>query len=240
MRLHRAKIDCFLRLSRGTTGAEKSAFIGADLSSEVGRMTDRFEEHPNEMEENLPKINELIFGPADDISGSFDVIIVLGSTNCAYRIDRAFDLAGSDPRTVFLVTGGNLHRDGLHTEAGFMAERLRAYGIPENRILVEDKAVNTYSNLELSAEMIEKHADYTGADSQRMRIGIVTAGFHVPRTRQMTAAIPWYEDRETVFVPAYGKNTRPDNWFRNHTGRNICLGEIAKCVRYSGAADARE
>lgn len=255
MKLHRAKMDCFIRLSRGTTCAEKSAFIGADLSSEVGRMTDRFEEHPNEMEENLPKINELIFGPADDISGSFDVIIVLGSANCGYRIDRACDLAGSDLRTVFIVTGGNPHMDGLHTEAGFMAERLRAYGIPENRILIEDEARNTYNNLELSAELIEKHFEKPAdthinkhidkhidkqIDTGSLRIGIVTAGFHIPRTRQMTAAIPWYEDKDVVFVPAYGPSTRPDNWFRNHTGRNICLGEIAKCVRNSGAADAQE
>lgn len=255
MKLHRAKMDCFLKLSRGTTRAEKSAFIGADLSTEVERMTDRFEEHPNEQEENLPKINELIFGPADDISGSFDVVIVLGSTNCGYRLDRACEFARSDPHTLFLVTGGNLHRDGLHTEAGFMAERLRAYGIPENRILVEDKAVNTYSNLELSAEMIEKHFEKPAdthinkhidkhidkqIDTGSLRIGIVTAGFHIPRTRQMTAAIPWYEDKEVVFVPAYGANTRPDNWFLNHTGRNLCLGEIAKCIRNRGAADARE
>ena len=60
MMLHRAKMDCFMKLSRGTNSAEKKAFAGTDLSNEVRRMIDRFEEHPNEKAENLPHINELM------------------------------------------------------------------------------------------------------------------------------------------------------------------------------------
>ena len=60
MTLHRAKMDCILNLSTGTTEAEKRAFTEYDLSTEMGRMTERFADHPEEEEENLPKINRLL------------------------------------------------------------------------------------------------------------------------------------------------------------------------------------
>ena len=224
MMLHRAKTGCFLKLSGGTTGAEKRSFTGYDLSTEMGRMIDRFEDHPLEKEENLPKINRLLFGDPDDTDGRYDVIIVLGSRNCGYRIEKAFEVAGSDPETVFLVTGGNIHLDGVHTEAGFMAEYLMDRGIEESRILIEDLAENTFRNLELSASMID---EVLGTGS--LRIGIVTAGFHIPRTRLMADGIPWYKDKDIVFIPAYGEHTKPDNWYMDPRGRIICLGEIAKC-----------
>ncbi len=225
MMLHRAKMDCFLKLSQGTNIAEKKAFNGYDLSTEISRMIDRFEDHPNEKEENLSKINRLLFGEADDISGRYDVIIVLGSRNCGYRVKKAWEIAENDKDTVYLVTGGNLYKDGRHTEAGYMAEYLQAHGIPEQNIMIEKTAENTFRNLELAAEMIE-----SAMDTKNIRIGIVTAGFHIPRSRLMTGSIPWYEDKETVFIPAYGEHTRPDNWYSNSKGRAICLNEIAKAA----------
>ena len=233
MMLHKAKMDCFLELSRGTTGAEKRAFVGYDLSTEMSRMIDRFEDHPEEKEENLPKINRLLFGDPDDTEGFYDYLIVLGSRNCGYRAERAFEIAGNEPDTMFIVTGGNMHKDGEHTEAGFMADLLKERGVSEDRIIIEDKAENTFRNLEISAEIIEENVS-SGKTSKRsgdLRIGIVTAGFHIPRTRMMSEDIPWYTDKELVFIPAYGEHTRPDNWYSDPQGRNIGLSEIAKCCR---------
>ena len=62
------------------------------------------------------------------------------------------------------------------------------------------------------------------------RIGIVTAGFHIPRTKVMLSRIPWYEDKNTVFIPAYGEHTAPDNWYSDPAGKSICLSEIAKAA----------
>ena len=61
-----------------------------------------------------------------------------------------------------------------------------------------------------------------------LRIGIVTAGFHIPRTKRMAANISWYGDKDIVFIPAYGEHTRPDNWYKDPAGRSIGLSEIAK------------
>lgn len=231
--LHKAKVDCFLELSKGTTRAEKTAFVGYDLSTEIGRMIDRFEAYPNEKEENLPKVNRLLFGETDSLEGSFDYVIVLGSYDCGYRLERALEVIGTETKAKFVVTGGNMHMDGEYTEAEFMAEMLRENGISEDKIIIEDKAENTYRNLELSAKAIENdlRSAKQSKPSGRLRIGIVTAGFHIPRTRMMAADIPWYADKELVFIPAYGESTRPDTWYSNPRGRNIGLSEIAKCCR---------
>ncbi len=231
MTLHRAKMECFLSLSQGTTGAEKRSFAGYDLSAEVGRMTERFADHPEEEEENLPKINMLLFGEPDDTGGRYDVIIVLGSRDCGYRVEKALETGSTDPEVTYLVTGGNMHKDGEMKEAGFMADHLRSAGIPDDRIIIEDDAENTFRNLELSADIIEEELreGKIAVCDKKLRIGIVTAGFHVPRTRLMTANIPWYDDKDLIFIPAYGKHTRPDNWYSDPKGRTVCLSEIAKC-----------
>lgn len=231
--LHRAKMDCFLKLSGGTTRTEKRAFVGYDLSTEMSRMIDRFADHPEEKEENLPKINRLLFGDPDDTDGHYDCLIVLGSRNCGYRAERAFEIAGGATDTLFILTGGNMHKDGVHTEAGFMAELLKKHGVSADRIIIEDKAENTFRNLEISAWEIEKNVDSGKLSKpyESLRIGIVTAGFHIPRTRMMAADIPWYDDKDLVFIPAYGEHTRPDNWYSDPQGRNIGLSEIAKCCR---------
>ncbi len=233
MMLHNAKMDCFLKLSGGTTGAEKRSFAGYDLSTEVSRMIDRFDNHPEEKDENLPKINRLLFGDPDDTSGPFDFLIVLGSRNCGYRAEKALEISGNDPDTLFIVTGGNTHMDGEHTEAGFMAELLKKRGISGDRIIIEDQAANTFRNLELSALLIEEAvtAGIVSKPCECLRVGIVTAGFHIPRTRMMAEDIPWYDGKDLVFIPAYGEHTRPDNWYYDPQGRNIGLSEIAKCCR---------
>lgn len=61
MMLHKAKMDCFTELSKGTSEDEKRAFIGYDISTETERMIDRFDLHPEEKARNLPLINKLIF-----------------------------------------------------------------------------------------------------------------------------------------------------------------------------------
>jgi glycosyltransferase involved in cell wall biosynthesis len=228
--LHNAKMECFLKLSKGTTQSEKRAFKGYDISNEVSRMIDRFDEHPNEKEENLPKINRLLFGESDDIGGRYDILIVLGSSNCGYRAEKAYETAGGDPQTVFVVSGGNMHAEYEMTEAAYMAEILKKIGISEERIIVEDKADNTFRNLELSAEAIEDavRSGFISAPADDLRIGIVTAGFHIPRTRLMAAEIEWYNNKNLVFIPAYSDRIRPDNWYRNPKGLNIGLSEISK------------
>ena len=225
MQLHQAKTACLCGLSKGTTEAEKAAFRSYDLSVEIGRAVDRFALHPEEESENLPEINKIVFGEAGEPSGPFDIIVVLGSENCGYRVEKALEAGRRNPRTRYIVSGGNLHRDGKFTEAEYMAAFLKRNGIDEKNIFVENRARYTGQNLVMAAEIIQAIA---GGDPGGLRTGIVTGGFHVPRTRALMSKISAYERMNVELIPAYGPNTRPDNWYRLEAGRKIILNEIAK------------
>ena len=56
MKLHEAKMECFLPLSKGTSEEEKKEFAAYDIETEIRKTTARFADHPEEIEENLPKI----------------------------------------------------------------------------------------------------------------------------------------------------------------------------------------
>lgn len=56
MMLHDKKMECFLGLSKGTDREERKDFEAYDLSKEIERTIERFKDHPEEKEENLPKI----------------------------------------------------------------------------------------------------------------------------------------------------------------------------------------
>lgn len=59
--LHNEKVKCFLELSHGTTEVERKAFVDFDMLNEIKMTIDRFEEHPDERTENLPKIIDTIY-----------------------------------------------------------------------------------------------------------------------------------------------------------------------------------
>lgn len=60
--LHKAKTECFLALSKGTLPDERKDFVARDLCREIENTIGRFSINPQEIEENLPRINELVFG----------------------------------------------------------------------------------------------------------------------------------------------------------------------------------
>ncbi len=69
-KLHDAKVQCFLSLSKGTDEQERISFVAADLILEVNGTLGRFESHPEEIEENLPAINRMIFEDMPDMGAS--------------------------------------------------------------------------------------------------------------------------------------------------------------------------
>ncbi|MDG4666716.1 YdcF family protein [Mycobacterium sp. 236(2023)] len=75
------------------------------------------------------------------------------------------------PQSPIIVTGGN-PRNG-NTEAGQMRKMLRLYGIPEERIIVEDRANSTVQNAAFSVPLA-KNAGTSG-------IILVTSSSHQDR-----------------------------------------------------------
>ncbi len=223
MMLHDEKMKCFLNLSKGTEHEERLDFVAYDLSMEIERTISRFEEHPEEKAENLPKINEIAFGKVSGHDAPIDTLVILGSTNCEYKAAQALPLFNRNPGLRVIVSGGNMHLNGIQTEAEFMSEYLQRQGVPQSQIYLENRAKYTKQNLELSAGIVHE----IGAE----RIGVMTGGFHIPRTKILAKKTRAFGDKEVYWLPAYGPTTHAENWFENPLGRQLVLQEIRKTVK---------
>ena len=225
MFLHDEKIKCILSLSKGTTDAERNDFIAYDLAREVELAVGRFKDHPREREENLPLINDIIFGTSDEFV-DVDILLVLGSSNCEYKARRAAEIGSGMKGVKYIVTGGNPHISGVGTEAECMASYLRDCGVNDSDIYLENRAKNTRQNFDFSSGIIR--ALCGKRDLKDLKIGVVTGGFHVPRTRIIAGNTPSVCNLNLYYYPAYGPNTAPDNWYKNTTGFSIILNELRK------------
>jgi hypothetical protein len=194
-----------------------------DFLWEIKQTIDRFPKHPDEKTENLPLINRLVFGDEQDerTENAPDLILVLGSRNCEYRIEHAYRFGSKKKSQRYLVSGGNPFADTNFTEAEFMAHYLMEKGVPQELIYIENGSHCTQENLKLSAGILSKLEDVE-------TIGIVTAGFHIFRTKQLVGGIPELAEKKIMYFPAYSPLTTPYNWFDNSGPRQIVFGELEK------------
>ena len=229
--LHDAKKRCFFELSKGCTEEEKLDFEAYDLSQEVGRAIERFRLHPEERDENLPEINQLVFGGPYDTDAPIDVLVILGSRNCAYKAEAAFGVGKRNPGLRYIVSGANPVQDKSCSEAEFLFGYLRKKGVDASDIYLESRAHYTKQNLEFSSMIIrrlQEDGKLPGREDGRLRVGFLTGGFHIPRTKLLAEEILMGDDWEIRWFPAYGPHTRPESWFENPTGRDIILAELRK------------
>lgn len=104
-------------------------------------------------------------------------VIVLGcqvrgetpSTMLARRLDAALETLSEYPNAICVVSGGQGSGEDI-SEAEAMRRYLAERGIPEERIILEDRSVDTRGNIRYSAELLKER----GIDSAV----IVTNEFH--------------------------------------------------------------
>ena len=108
-----------------------------------------------------------------------DCLIVLGaqvredgpSAVLKYRLDAAADYLRENSSTVCIVTGGKGPSEPFSEGQGMKDYLVRA-GIPAERIIVEDRALNTVQNIQYSKALMP---------SPDASVAIVTNNFHVTR-----------------------------------------------------------
>ena len=228
MFLHKAKMNCILGLSQGTTEDQKLDFLAYDFSHETEMTLDRFLSHPEERDENLPSINARVFGGESGVDNSVDALIVMGSRDCGYKAQRALEIGMANSEMIYILSGGNPHLGGTQTEAEFMAAYLKKRGIAGERIYLENRASYSQQNLSLSISIV---GNLRKLGQRINRIGVLTAGFHVPRTRMLVEGIEGFKGEQVVFFAAYGPNTGHDDWYANPVGRAIVLEELRKVTK---------
>lgn len=114
---------------------------------------------------------------------NLDYIIVLGaqvrgktpSKILTTRLNTAYEYLIKNENTLVIVSGGQGEGENI-SEAQAMNDYLFAKGIASNRIMMEDKSVNTQENLEFSFSLIKEN---------NAGIGIVTSDFHVYRAMEI-------------------------------------------------------
>ena len=113
-----------------------------------------------------------------------DYVIVLGasvrtdgpSKTLALRLDKAAEYAAQNPDTVLVLSGGQ-GADEPSTEAAAMRDYLLEKGVPQEKMLLEERSRSTAENIAYSRELIRSQARAS------QRTGILTSNFHLLRAR---------------------------------------------------------
>ena len=132
-----------------------------------------------------------------------DYLIVLGagvngtapSLSMVNRLTAAKDYLDAHPDCIAVVTGGQGRGESI-TEAAAMTDWLTAHGIPQERIIREDRATSTAENLEYSFALIP--------DAANAKIAVCSSEYHLYRAeyaaRQMGYTLAGVPGRTTYPV----------------------------------------
>ena len=100
------------------------------------------------------------------------------------RVELAAEYLNQHPETICVVTGGTL-KWLPYAEAPELKNQLVKKGISAERILVEDQALDTIQNFQLSCRML---SEYRGVDVQQvlnMPTVVVTSRYHLRRSERL-------------------------------------------------------
>lgn len=101
--------------------------------------------------------------------------LLKGRVDAALAFEKEqFEKTGK--HAVFVPSGGQ-GSDEVISESQAMTNYLLEQGVETDRILMEDKSVNTFQNMQFSKQMIEQHA----ADFDNCKIAFSTTNYHIFR-----------------------------------------------------------
>ena len=153
-------------------------------------------------------------GAFEQAPAELDCVIVLGAKVNAtapsgalrQRIDAAAGYLVANPDTLCIASGGQGDDEGI-SEAQCIRDNLMALGIDGARIVLEDRSVDTYTNLQNSIPLLPEGT---------RTVGIVTSDFHVFRSLRTAAFQGW--DYEFYGIPARSSRSG----FLHYAVREFC------------------
>ena len=131
-----------------------------------------------------------IYGKADNVTYKEDAVIVLGcgirgknvSAVLAYRLDKTVEYYNKNPNAVIIVSGGQGPQEEI-TEAQAMQQYLIEKGIPQDKIIKEEKATSTTENMIYSKEILDKQFN------KEYKVAVITNNFHIYRASQIAKKV---------------------------------------------------
>lgn len=129
----------------------------------------------------------VLLGSRSDGDTSADYVIVMGagingsvpSLSLQSRLNTACDWLLENPDSMAILSGGQGPGENL-TEAQCMYDWLTARGIAPERLILEDRATNTYENIKYSLEILEARG-ISSPDA----LAIVSSDYHLCRIRMI-------------------------------------------------------
>lgn len=158
-----------------------------------------------------------VYGSRDNSSYDEYAVIVLGygikdgkvPSMLKLRLDKTVEYHGKNPDAMIIVSGGR-GNETKPSEAEVMKEYLIAKGIPDNKIIKEDKSRTTVENFRFSADILNK------IGNKNRTVALITNIFHIYRSEKYSEAfgidvkhigaktnpldIPWIYIREVAMV----------------------------------------
>ena len=130
-----------------------------------------------------------IYGRNDNAEYNEETVIVLGcgirgervSVGLAKRLNKAYEYHLQNPEAVIIVSGGQGPQEDI-PEALAMKRYLVDKGVPEDKIIMEDKSTSTIENFRFSHEIMKEKGF---SDSS---VVFVTNGYHVYRAASYAKA----------------------------------------------------
>ncbi len=162
-----------------------------------------------------------------------DLCLLFGGERADELANHAADLYHQGYFSLVVVSGGVKTSKGM-LEAEQMRDVLVARGVPEDIILVEDKATNTGENVTYSMALLDKTK---GLENISSVLGI--GQIHGSRRFLMTLEKHWPQAIKMFTAPNYFPVARED-WHADKTFREAVLREFEKIAPYKARDIIRE
>lgn len=188
------------------------------------------------MRNNIEDITKFIF--IKDEPEKADIIFIPGSSNwvlaeTAAKLYKEGVAGKIMPSGMYFYQFGRFMNERVtderykgvyRTEAEFLASVLIKNGVPEENVIKEERATNTYENAIFSKELIKE-----------MGIEVKTAilcpqAFHARRAFMTYSHL--FPDTEFYVVPTDTQGITAGNWHKTERGIQVVLGELKKCGEY--------
>lgn len=132
----------------------------------------------------------LAYGNSSNATYNEDAVIVLGAgirgeklgKSLLGRLNKTIEYCEENPDAVIVVSGGQGHGESI-TEALAMERYLTENGIPQEKIIKEERATSTKENFEYSKELLDDYFD------EKYSITFITSEFHVYRAGTIARSI---------------------------------------------------
>ncbi|MFD7521768.1 YdcF family protein [Paenibacillus chitinolyticus] len=150
-----------------------------------------------------------------------DVILVL-SGDRGERTEKGAELYKNGVAPTLMFSGGEVYRN--NRMADLMKEHAKELGVPEQAIVLEDRADSTYENAVFSKTIIEKHAFKS--------VTVVSSDYHMRRVKLLFDRAFKDSGIQLHYVAAPDKNFTPRKWWGNNKSLMVTFTEYLKLTGY--------